>query len=181
MCKSLYLAILCIVLIHPFARAQRNVLDIGVRLQQSVNLYNENGLALNYSAKHLKPDKLYFGFSYVTSRLGSALHSNAIKQDNYVVSAAWFFKKHHLVRPFTRLNTGYFSANYGDKIFDVLDQSSLLLAPELGLCFQTKTPLKILTSAGYNLFTGDGTKGPGTLYPLFYELTISWDVMQRKH
>ena len=149
------------------ANAQSPVLDVGIRLQQSVNLYNENGIAVSYSCKKLKPDKLYFGFSYVTSRLGTAFHSNAIKQDNYLVSAAWFFRRLHIIRPFVRLNTGYFSASYGDKIFDILPRKSLLLSADIGICFQTNSPLKLSTSLGYNFITGDGLKGPGTLYPFF--------------
>jgi len=163
-----------------FSNAQTSVLDVGIRLQQTVNLYNENGIAFNYSCKKLRNDKLYFGFSYVTSRLGTALHSNAIKQDNYLVSAGWYFRRKHIIRPIVRVNTGYFSASYGDKMFDVLSRKSLLLSADIGICFQTNTPLKVSTSLGYNFITGDGLSGPGTLYPLFYQLTISWNLFDQK-
>lgn len=163
-----------------FSNAQSPVLDVGIRLQQTVNLYNENGIAVSYSCKRLKNDKLYFGFSYVTSRLGTALNSNAIKQDNYLVSAAWYFRRKHIIRPLVRVNTGYFSASYGDKIFDVLPRKSLLLSADIGICFQTNIPLKVSTSLGYNFITGDGSSGPGTLYPLFYQLTLSWNLFDHK-
>jgi hypothetical protein len=61
-------------------------------------------------------------------------------------------------------------------MFDVLSRKSLLLSADIGLCFQTNTPLKVSTSLGYNFITGDGLSGPGTLYPLFYQLTISWNL-----
>ena len=163
------------------ANAQSSILDVGVRLQQTVNLYNENGIGVSYSNIHLKPDRLYFGFSYTTSRLGTALHSNAIRQDNFLVSAAWYFRKHHIIRPLARLNTGYFSADYGDKMFKVLPQKSLLLSADIGICFQTGTPFKVTTSLGYNFITGDGLSGPGTLYPLFYQLTLSWNFFDHIH
>ena len=163
-----------------FSNAQSPIFDVGIRLQQTVNLYNENGIAVNYSCKRLKNDKLYFGFSYVTSRLGTALNSNAIKQDNYLVSAAWYFRRKPIIRPFGRLNTGYFSASYGDKMFDVLPRKSLLLSTDIGICFQTNLPLKVSTSLGYNFITGDGLSGPGTLYPLFYQLTLSWNLFDYK-
>ncbi len=168
-----------IVMLSTFqmVHAQTAVLDVGVRLQHSVNLYNENGVSVQYSAKNLKPGRLFFGFSYVTSRLGTALNSNAIKQDNFLVSAAWHLRPRHIIQPFGRLNTGYFSANYGNKIFDELPRKSVLLAPDLGISFNTRLPLKIATSLGYNLITGDGLSGPGTLYPLFYQLTVSWNLL----
>ncbi len=164
--------------ITEIIHAQKPVLDLGIRIQKTVNLYNENGISAQYSHPTLCFDKLYFGFSYVTSRLGTAFHSNAIKQDNYIFSSSWMFRPKHLIRPFARLNTGLFSADYEEAVFDVLPHSSLLLSPEGGVCFETQIPLKISLSLGYNLITGDGMTGPGTLYPLYLQTTISWNVFK---
>lgn len=161
-------------------QAQQRILDIGIRLQQTINLYNENGFSVAISPQKKRHDKLYFGFSYVTSRLGSAFNSNAIKQDNLLLGAAWMLRRGHIVRPFGRLNAGFFNASYGNKVFDELPNSSPLLSPELGISFETRLPLKISTSLGYNLITGDGTSGPGTLFPGYYQLTCSWNVFQKK-
>ncbi|MDB5135346.1 MAG: hypothetical protein JWP37_1949 [Mucilaginibacter sp.] len=178
MLKRVYLLVI-IILIAQYSNAQGPVLDVGLRLQKAVNLYSENGFAVNYSSRTLMPDRLYFGFSYVTSRLGTAFNSNAIMQDNYLLSSAYYFKEKHVIRPFTRANVGYFSADYGDKIFDVLPRKSLLLSADAGLCFQTHSPLKISTSLGYNFITGNGLSGPGTLYPVFYQVTVSWNIFNR--
>lgn len=174
--KGIYLLIILMAVALKSALAQSSVLDVGVRLQKTVNLYSENGIAVSYSAKGLWADKLYFGASYATSRLGTAFNSNAIKQDNYLVSAAWYFRRDHVVRPFIRANGGYFSADYGEKIFDVLPRSSPLLSSDLGISFQTGSPVKIATSLGYNFITGNGLSGPGTLYPVFYQVTVSWNI-----
>lgn len=174
MLKHAYFHTLFMLFSVLFANAQTSVLDVGIRLQQTVNLYNENGIAVSYSNRRLKPGRFYFGFSYVTSRLGTAISSHAIKQDNYLLSAGWYFRRHHIIRPFGRLNIGYFSANYGHKIFDFLPRKSLLLSTDVGICFETNIPLKISTSLGYNFITGNGLSGPGTLYALFYQLTLSW-------
>ena len=176
MLKYTFIPVLFILLSIQVTNAQSRIVDVGIRLQQTVNLYNENGISISYSCKKLKPDKLYFGFTYITSRLGTAFHSNAIKQDNFLVSAAWYLRRKHIIRPFGRLNTGYFSADYGSKIFDVLPRKSLLLSTDIGLCFETNLPLKISATLGYNFITGNGLSGPGTLYPLFYQLTISWNL-----
>jgi hypothetical protein len=180
MLKSIYPFIVLIFCTIGFADAQSSILDAGAKFQKSINLYYEHGAALNYSDKRLLPDRLYFGFSFVTSRLGSALNSNAIKQENYLLSAGWYFRRNHIVRPFAQLNGGYFSADYGNKMFDVFPRSSLLLSTDAGLSFQTHTPLKIATSLGYNFITGNGLTGPGTLYPVFYQVTFSWNILNHK-
>ncbi len=162
-------------------KAQNRILDVGIRLQQTINLYNENGFAVAYSPAGKGHDQLYYGFSYATSRLGSALGSNAIKQDNFLLSAAWTLRKNHIIRPFGRLNVGFFNASYESKIFDELPKSSALLSPDIGIVFETNKPLKISTSFGYNLITGDGVSGPGTLFPGYYQVTLSWSVLQGKY
>jgi hypothetical protein len=32
---------------------------------------------------------------------------------------------------------------------------------------------------GYSLVTGDGTKGGGTVYPLFTQTTVSWTIFKK--
>jgi len=174
--KGIYLLVILITASLRATHAQSSVLDVGARLQKTINLYSENGIGVSYSDKDLLIDKLYFGASYATSRLGTAFNSNAIKQDNFLVSAGWYFRRDHVIRPFVRVNGGYFSSDYGEKIFDVLPRSSPLLSSDVGISFQTGSPVKIATSLGYNFITGNGLSGPGTLYPVFYQVTVSWNV-----
>ena len=174
---SIFLAML--MLVTHVSTAQKSILDAGIRIQKSVNFYYENGVSFQYSNKNLKPDKLYFGFSYVSSRLGTAWNSNAIPQDNYLFSTAWYFRQQHVFRPLLRLNLGYFHASYGDEVFDELPNSSFLLSPEFGASFETKLPLKFMLTFGYNLISGDGQSGAGTIYPLFIQTTVSWDILNK--
>ncbi len=176
-----YRVILFLLLFQVFSitnlKAQNSVLDVGVRLQKSVNLYYENGVTAQYTNDRLFSKRLYFGLSYVTSRLGSAIGSNAIKQDNIFLSTTYFFRPDRKLQPFLRLNTGYFHSDLEEEIFDDLPNSSLLLSPEAGLRFKTNSPIKIGASIGYNLITGDGSKGPGTLYPVFIQSSITWIIL----
>lgn len=162
-----------------YAQAQQRVLDVGIRLQKTINLYYENGLSIQYSSNKLAGERLYFGLSYISSRLGSAMASNAIRQDNFLLSGAYFLRPAKVLRPMFRASTGYFSAPL-DPIFDDLPQSSMLLSTEAGLCIDPRNPLKITSSIGYNFITGDGLKGPGTLYPAFIQTSLSWDVFHNK-
>ncbi|MDB5239744.1 MAG: hypothetical protein JWP57_369 [Spirosoma sp.] len=154
------------------------ILDVGIRLQKSINLYAENGITAQYTNQKLFAKRLYFGLSYVTSRLGTALSSNAIKQDNVLFHAAYYFRPNRLIRPLVKANVGYFKADYDDAMFDVLPRTSLLASPELGLCFCPNIPLKINASIGYNLLTGNGVTGPGTLYPVFVQTSVTWNILK---
>jgi hypothetical protein len=177
--RTYFLAILIIVSVYS-SKAQSSVLDVGLRLQKDVGLYHENGISVSYSDKNLKPDRLYFGFTYVTSRLGSAFNSNAIKQDNFLVSAGWYFKRDHTIRPFVRANVGYFASDYPE-LFSVLPHTSLLFSTDAGLSVQTHLPLKLSASLGYNLISGKGNNNtPGTIYPIYYQFTFSWNILKHK-
>lgn len=156
------------------------VLEVGVRLQKSVNLYYENGFTIQYTDERLLSGRLYMGLSYVSSRLGSAMGSNAVKQDNYLLSSTYFFRPNRSLQPFTRLNTGYFYADYEAEVFDDLPNETILLSPEAGISLTTSLPLKMGASVGYNLITGDGMDGPGTLFPLFVQISITWNLLSNK-
>jgi hypothetical protein len=156
----------------------REVLDMGLRFQKSVGLYYENGITAQYTGEKLARQRLYFGLSYITSRLGTALSTNALRQDNILTSATFLFWPKSLIRPLVRGNLGYFTAYLGDSMFDDLPNKSLLASGEGGLCLCPDFPLKLYTSIGYNLITGNGIKGPGTLYPVFIQTSITWNILK---
>ena len=171
---------ICILLSLTFGTtgfSQERELDIGVRFQKSINLYYENGLTVQYSDERLLSKRLFLGLSYVSSRFGTAMGTNAIKQDNYFISGTYMFRPQRSLQPFIRLNTGYFTANYEDPDFEVLPNNSFLISPETGLSYRFSFPLKVGVSFGYNLITGDGMEGPGTLYPLFVQTSITWNML----
>ena len=148
----------------------------GFRIQKTQKLYWENGFAFDYASPKILDSRIHFGASYETSRLGSALGSNAIKQDNYLVSAAYHFRHQKALQPFARLNVGYFHADYEDALFDVLPNSSFLTSIDVGLMYEFKIPLTLSLSAGYNLNAGTGVAGPGTLFPVFYQMSILYTI-----
>ena len=178
--KPFLLLVFCFGLATPRCFAQNHVLDVGLRLQKTVNLYYENGITAQYTSDQLLSQRLYLGFSYVSSRLGTALGSNAIKQDNVFLSATYYFRNQRVLQPLVRLNAGYFIADLEEPMFDELPNSSILLSPEAGISFDPKSPFKINASFGFNVFTGDGTEGPGTLYPLFVQTSITWNILNNR-
>ena len=150
----------------------------GVRIQKTQKLYWENGVSFDFASSKIADSRIHFGMSYVTSRLGSAMASNAIKQDNYIISAGYHFRHQKALQPFARLNTGYFHADYEEAIFDVLPNSAVLLSLDAGLSYEFSFPLTATLSAGYNLNSGNGTAGPGTLYPFYYQMSIFYTIFK---
>jgi hypothetical protein len=156
--------------------AQGTHIDIGLRSQKSFGLYLENGLVSQFSFDSLANNQLFLGIGYISSRLGSAIGSNAIKQDNYQVWASYYFKKDQKFRPFVSLGSGYFVADYESEVFGALDRSSMLLSLSSGLEWATSTPLKVNFAIGYNLISGNGSEGPGTLYPVFAQFNFLYPI-----
>jgi hypothetical protein len=150
----------------------------GFRFQKTQKLYWENGFTFDFTSPKIADSRIHFGASYVTSRLGSAMGSNAIKQDNFLISAAYHFRHQKQFQPFARLNTGYFHADYEEDIFDVLPNSAFLFSIDAGLAYEFSIPLTVSLSAGYNLNSGSGTSGPGTLYPVFYQMSFFYTILK---
>jgi hypothetical protein len=152
----------------------------GIRIQKAQKLYWENGFSFDVASPKIADSRIHFGLSYVTTRLGSAVGSNAIKQDNYLISAGFHFRHQKQLQPFIRLNTGYFHADYEDEIFNVLPNSAFLMSADAGLSYEFRVPFTVSLSAGYNLTSGNGTSGPGTLYPFYYQMSIFYTILKKK-
>lgn len=158
---------------------QDNILNTGLKVQKSFGLYFENGIDIEYSNNKVLNDQVYLGFSYISSRLGTAFKSNAIKQDNYILSLRYYSRLNKKFRPFSKLNFGYFKADYVSDIFNMLDNKSLLIGMEMGMKYQLSNKLNLFSSLGYNFISGNGMTGPGTLYPIFFQNTVSWNIFNK--
>ena len=154
-------------------------LKAGIRIQKTQKLYWENGFTLDYTCSKLWNKRIHLGLSYITSRLGSAINSNAIKQDNYLFSASYHFRRNSSLQPIARLNLGYFYADYEDPIFNTLDNTTFLVSIDAGLYYQFDFPLTVGLTVGYNLTSGNGSSGPGTLYPIYYQMSLFYTVFKQ--
>ncbi|MES2875087.1 MAG: hypothetical protein V4708_15275 [Bacteroidota bacterium] len=170
------LALVTFLLFDKRSYSQIHTFDVGLRFQKTQDLYFENGITAQYQLTK----RWGLGSSYYTSRLGSAMGSNAIKQDNFIFSAAYFFRPDRILKPFIRANTGYFTADYESDIFEKLTHTSALVSADAGLVYHFNIPLKLNFSLGYNAITGSGDAGAGTLYPVFYQTSITWNMLKTR-
>lgn len=155
----------------------KSIYTVGLKFQKVYNLYYENGCELGYTHEKLWDKRIQFKLSYVTSRLGSAMGSNAIKQDNYVLGTGLHFRPGKLVDPYIKLNLGYFYFDTEIKAFDFLPNSSMLAALGSGVNFNVYPKIgSFYFDMNFNLITGNGEKGPGTLYPLYFNLGFAFNL-----
>jgi len=172
--KALFTAFVFLLFL-PLLKAQTAIpyeLAVGLRVQKTEQLYWENGVGADFTSDFLLQKKIHLKLSYVTSRIGSAFLSNAVRQDNVIIGADWRFRSDKDFQLFAGLNTGFFHADMEIPKFDVLPHNSMLLQLEAGLFYKFKFPLATSLSVGYNVINGDGVNIPGTLFPVYYQLSV---------
>jgi len=153
-------------------------LKAGFRFQKTQKLYWENGITVDFTAKKLWDKRIHFGLSYISSRLGSAIKSNAVKQDNILFSTSLHFMHKKQFQPLVRVNLGYFYADYEEQIFDVLQNTAFLFSLEGAVTYEFKVPFVLSLGTGINLNTGNGMEGAGTLFPFYYQLSITYTFLK---
>lgn len=167
--------ILCTINIHA------QTLKVGTRIQKTQEMYWENGISSQYSFEKFKPNRFFIGFDYVSSRLGSAYNSNAIKQDSYIFSGSWLFNKSKPYHFLTRLNMGYFYSDLEYEIFNEIPNTSFLLAPELGFTYDfKKVPISLNLGTGFYIITAKEGYSPGTLQPLYFHFDIHYTLFKKQ-
>ena len=167
--------ILCTIIIHA------QTLKVGARIQKTQEMYWENGISSQYSFAKFKPNRFYIGFDYVSSRLGSAYNSNAIKQDSYIFSGSWLFNKSKPYHFLTRLNMGYFYSDLEYEIFNEIPNTSFLLAPELGFTYDfKKVPISLNLGTGFYVITAKEGYSPGTLQSLYFHFDIHYTLFKKQ-
>lgn len=151
-------------------------LSAGIAVQKVQKLYFENGIGGDFTSDFLLNKKIHIKAAYVTSRVGSALNSNAINQDNFTLGVDWHFLPTRKFQIFTGLNTGFFCADYENEMFNDLPNNSALFQFESGISYQFNYPINASLSFGYNFVNGDGISKPGTLFPVFYQLKVYYRI-----
>ncbi len=158
--------------------ATESELSLGLKFQKTHKLYYENGIIAEYSSSAFLGNNFHTGLSFISSRLGSAFNSNAIKQDIFLLHTSYSFLDKAVVNPFIKLNAGFIIADYQDPVFDNIDNIMPLSSIDFGLSYTPNLPIKAQASFGYNIITSDGTSGVGTVYPLYFNILIMWNILK---
>jgi hypothetical protein len=167
-------------LVFCSSNAAAQELKAGVRIQKTYTMYWENGITLQYGFRKFKTDRFRIGLDVVSSRLGTAIRSNAIKQESYLLSGSWLFNKNKSYHIVTRINVGYFYSDPGESFFEVIPHTSMLLSPEVGFIYDfRKLPLSLNLGGGFYLDMAKEGYSPGTLQPLYYHFDIHYRIFNK--
>jgi hypothetical protein len=146
----------------------------GIRLKKYVGFYWVNGLSGEWHSPKLLNNKLHLGINIATSKLGSALYSNALTTWETELSLLYYFRKAKPLHPIARINIGLASAQLGSS-FSTLSSRTMLLSLETG-CHYTHKKYSYRLYGGYNLLTGNGISGLGTIYPIYAGVGIMYSL-----
>ncbi|TDD99540.1 hypothetical protein [Flavobacterium cellulosilyticum] len=161
--------------------ANAQTLEVGLRVQKTQEMYWENGVSAQFSFAKFKPEQFFLGLDYVTSRLGTAYQSNAIKQDSYLLSGSWLFNKNKPYHIVTRFNMGYFYSDLEEDMFAAIPNTSFLVSPEVGLKYNfKKMPISLNLGVGFYIITAKEGYSPGTLQPLYYHLDLYYSILKTR-
>jgi hypothetical protein len=183
--KKLKVCIAAILLLFPLLLSAQEEssaagrLDVGLNFKKYGGFYWVNGVAAEFSSKKILKEKLSFGLSIQSSLLGSAIASNAISTFETELAAIKYFRRSKSLQPFIRLNSGFAVNDYGDAELNQLTRSGFLLAFETGLKYQmpmAEGRYSMGISGGYNIFTGDGITGLGTIYPVYARFLLLYRI-----
>jgi hypothetical protein len=153
-------------------------LSTGFVYQKSLSMYNESGFTIEYGNKSVLQSRLHLAISITSTRLGSAIKSNALKQENYVFSCIYIFRHSCVLSPLIIGNLGLVHVNFESPLFSEIQNTAQLTSLEFGLRVSHKYPLCANASLGYNFITGNGEKGVGTVVPFFYRLGIQYKLFR---
>lgn len=112
------------------------------------------GPEIGYSNYNLAGHRLQLKFAYLTSRLENVFRENVPRQDYFLFSPVWHFRRNRFFDPTFQLDVGYWRYDVEYKEFQVLDNSSWLYAAQVGFAL--------------NLFQGE--------YGLFYNFGYEFNV-----
>ena len=172
-----YKVILVILFLSWNSKAQ-NQLDFGINAQKSYGFIWENGITMAYSSPNILKKRIQVGAYFLSSSLGSAYSSNAVRQEQAVLFGRYFFVKRldktPILQPFGQLNIGYIKAHFIQKYFEDVPSQSALLSLQLGVQGTINERYNLLGSVAYNSISGNGVKGLGSIYPLFFQFSFTY-------
>lgn len=170
--KKILIFVFVIFCFSAFSQDSTFSFSAGARFKKYIGFYWQNGMSAEFSSSKILNKKISFGLNVASSKLGTALIKNAISTFEIEFSAIKYFRLTKKVKPFLRLNTGIASANFGDDTFDNITNKSALLSIETGIKGHIYKSIDIVAGGGLNAITGNGISNLGTVYPVYFQLSL---------
>lgn len=176
--KKIKLVLVCLLLSSLLKAADSTHVRInsGIFLKKMAGFYWLNGVTAEFKHERILHGKINFGISFCTSSLGSAFRSNAIPVHAVELFAQRVFRPGRYLHPYAGLNIGYAYANFRNTEYGNIPNKTALVSIEGGIRYRFKCPLEACAGVGYNLISGNGQKGPGFIYPVYFTGRILYNI-----
>lgn len=149
--------------------SQEGIWSLGLRTEGYVDFEPGNdfilGPEIGYSNYNLAAHKLQFRLAYLTTRAEHVFRENILKQDYYLFSPIWHFRRNALFDPTLHTNLGYMRYETEYKEFAPLDNDTWVASAHLGLGLNLSGG-----EWGFNYHLGYNFIGPQStaLFPLVF-------------
>ena len=127
------------------------------------------GPEIGYSNYYLGAHRLHLKFSYLTSRLEQVFRPNILRQDYFLFTPSWHFRRSRLFDPVVLADLGYYRYDVESEIFASLDNDSWIVAPQVGANFNfSQGQWGLFYHFGYHLILAKSTM----VYPGVFGLDL---------
>jgi hypothetical protein len=140
-------------------RAQEGMWSAGWRAQGTIDFAPGQdwftGPEFGYSNYHLAGHSLQLKFSYLTDRLEQVFRPNIIRQDYYLFTPQWHFRRSRFFDPVVQLDLGYSHYDIeNEALFGDLENNTWIAAAQAGLALNlAQGRYGLFYHFGYNFIT----------------------------
>jgi hypothetical protein len=147
-------------------RAGEGLWTLGLRTQGVVDFEPGQDLfegpEIGYSDYNLFSHNLQLRAAYLTSRFEQVFHPDIIRQDYFLFSPVWHFRRKAFFDPTVQADLGYWRYDVESEIFKDLKNSSWVASLQVGLALNLfQGEYGLYYHFGYNFITPDS----GLLFP----------------
>ncbi len=159
------------------ARAGEDLWSLGLRTQGVVDFEPGQDLfegpEIGYSDYNLFAHSLQLRGAYLTNRLEAVFRPNIIRQDYFLFSPVWHFRRNAFFDPTLQADLGYWRYDTESEIFKDLDNSSWVASIQVGLALNLfQGEYGLYYHFGYNFITPDS----GLLFPGVFGVGL-WKIL----
>jgi len=98
--------------------------------------------------------RLQFKAAYLTTRPENLFRENIIKQDYFLATTVWHFRRNHMFDPTAQLDLGYMRYDTEYEIFEDLDNDNWIASLQIGFNLNlSQADWGLFYHFGYNLIT----------------------------
>lgn len=150
----------------PVSHADEGLWSLGLRTRGVVDFEPGQDLfegpEIGYSNYDLFAHSLQFKAAYLTSRFEQAFRSHILRQDYFLFSPVWHFRRNAFFDPTFQADLGYWRYDVESDLFKDLDNDSWVASVQVGFVLNLfQGEYGLFYHFGYDFITPDS----GLLYP----------------